>query len=290
MIELIDIFALFAFLLGASIASFLNVVVWRVPRGESIVSPPSHCPKCSSPIKWRQNLPIISWLVLRGKCANCKAPISPRYIAVELIGGVLFLATFWRYGIYAPLAWVWISLMIVGSFIDFDHQVIPDFVTVGGMILGVGYSLLFYFLPLAPDSVFSMLPRVLKDLRYISDFHAIAISPLYSLIGLAFGFGLLWLVRFLGTKAFKREAMGMGDVFLLGAVGAISGPVAVLVVLVASSVFGSVVGISMIILNKAKLGKFTAIPYGPYIFMGSVFWMFWGPDFVNWYLRLIIPR
>ena len=94
---LIGILACFSFGLGECIASFLNVVIWRVPRGESIVSPPSHCPKCNAPIKWYQNIPILSWLALRGKCANCKAPISPRYILVEMLGGVLFLAAFWHY-------------------------------------------------------------------------------------------------------------------------------------------------------------------------------------------------
>ena len=120
---LLSILGLFSFGLGACIASFLNVVIWRVPRGESIVSPPSHCPKCNALIKWYQNIPILSWLALRGKCANCKAPISPRYILIEALGGVLFLAAFVKYGhlskMYVDpwatliLAWVWISLMIV---------------------------------------------------------------------------------------------------------------------------------------------------------------------------------
>ena len=93
---LIAILGFFSFWFGACIASFLNVVIWRAPRGESIVSPPSHCPKCSSPIRWWQNIPILSWLALRGRCAACKAPISPRYICVEALGGVLFLAAFFK--------------------------------------------------------------------------------------------------------------------------------------------------------------------------------------------------
>ena len=125
---LINILSVFSFWMGACIASFLNVVIWRVPRDESIVSPPSHCPKCNTPLKWYQNLPIIAWLALRGKCAHCKAPIAPRYILIEILGGILFLAAFWRYGYFAPLAWIWISLMIVGSFIDYDLQLLPDFV------------------------------------------------------------------------------------------------------------------------------------------------------------------
>ena len=269
---LVYILSFFSFWLGACIASFPNVVIWRVPRGESIVSPPSHCPKCGSSIKWWQNIPILSWLALRGRCAACKAPISPRYICVEALGGVLFLAAFLhmlKFGLPLHILvvyWIWIALMIVGSFIDFDHQLLPDFVTVGGMALGLVVN--------AYDSFFFW-GKIYWE-NYL----------LYCVGGLAFGFGLLWLVRWLGSKAFRREAMGMGDVFLMGAVGALFGPVAVLVTLILSSVFGSVVGIGMILLSKTKLGKFVAIPYGPYICMGCLAWMFRGPEMIEWYLNL----
>jgi len=276
--DIVNILAFFSFWLGACVASFLNVVAWRLPRGESIVSPPSHCPKCNAPIKWWQNVPIVSWLALRGRCANCREPISPRYIVVELLGGLLFLAAFLHFsdmpdrelgfeyaGHVVPLVvwWIWISLMIVGSVIDFDHKLLPDFVTVGGMALGIAHG--------AFHSIILHFP--------FSIFHSIA--------GLAFGFGLLWLVRFFGSKAFKREAMGMGDVFLMGAVGALFGPVAVLVTLILSSVFGSVVGLSAVALSKTRLGRFTEIPYGPYICLGCLVWMFWGPKLVNAYMEVI---
>ena len=277
---LIGILACFSFGLGACIASFLNVVIWRVPRGESIVSPPSHCPKCNAPIKWYQNIPILSWLALRGKCANCKAPISPRYILIETLGGVLFLAAFWHYAwsqvLFVPVAWVWISLMIVGSMIDFDHKLLPDFVTVGGMLLGLATA--------AAQVLFGFYGRGITQIG------ALLVPVWISVAGLVFGFGLLWLVRWLGSKAFKREAMGLGDVFLMGAVGALFGPVAVLVTLILSSVFGSVVGLSMVALSKTKFGRFVEIPYGPYICMGCLVWMFWGPELVNWYLRLMGVR
>ncbi|MBR1921865.1 MAG: prepilin peptidase [Kiritimatiellae bacterium] len=274
----------FSFWLGASIASFLNVVIWRVPRGESIVSPPSHCPKCRAPIRWWQNVPILSWLALRGTCANCRAPISPRYVCVELLGGLLFLAAFLKHNPLEPffwsptvvallVAWVWISLMIVGSFIDFDHQLLPDFVTVGGMILGVVWAA----------------ARAVWVFRGCGWGGAVFRPLVFSVVGLAFGFGLLWLVRAVGSKVFGREAMGMGDVFLMGAVGALFGPGAVLVTLVLSSVFGSVVGVAMILLAKTKLGRFTAIPYGPYICLGCLAFMFCGREIERWYLNLFAP-
>ena len=272
------ILSAFSFMMGACIASFLNVVIWRVPRGESIVSPPSHCPKCGAEIRWWQNLPILSWLALRGKCAKCRATISPRYIIVETIGGVLFLAAFWRFGEFAPFMWVWLALMIAGSFIDFDHQLLPDFVTVGGMVYGVVLSLASWLV--APYLRVPALPLY-------PALQPFAAPPLNSLIGLAFGFSLLWLVRWLGTKAFKREAMGMGDVFLMGAVGALFGPVAVLMTLVLSSLFGSVVGIALVLAAKARIGRFVAIPYGPYICLGCLAWMFWGPELVAWYVSLV---
>ena len=276
--DLAVLLSVFAFALGAVIASFLNVVIWRVPRGESVVSPPSHCPKCNAAIKWYQNIPIVSWLALRGKCANCKAPISPRYILVETLGGVLFFAAFWRYGYFAPLAWVWISLMIVGSFIDFDLQLLPDFVTVGGMIYGVALSLGFWaFLHLTPYHFHNLLPGQLVFFT----------TPLDSIAGLAFGFGLLWIIRFIGSKAFGREAMGLGDVFLMGAVGAIFGVRAVLLTLILSSVFGSICGVVMILLSKVKFGRLVAIPYGPYICMGALAWMLKGEEIFDWYIGLL---
>lgn len=286
-----EIFAFFSFALGACIASFLNVVIWRVPRGESIVRPASHCPKCNARIKWWNNIPILSWLALRGKCADCKAPISPRYVIVETIGGLLFLAEYLRldplvgngFGIWPPaavfllFAWIWISLMIVGSFIDFDLQLLPDFVTVGGMILGVIHAITKVgFICLYVDP----LPHWTQLL-----------SPLgFSLAGLALGFGLLYLIRFVGSKIFKREAMGLGDVFLMGAVGALFGPVAVVFTLIASSIAGSIAGLGMIACSKLKLGKFVAIPYGPYIAIGCIVWMLRGPEFVQAYLQLILGK
>ena len=283
--DLATLLGVFAFATGACIASFLNVVIWRVPRGESISSPPSHCPKCGAPVRWYQNVPILSWLALRGKCANCREPISPRYILVETLGGCLFLAAFLRYAdVSVPLVpcvlhlvamWIWISLMIVGSFIDFDLKLLPDFVTVGGMLLG-----------LVDASATTACLFVWGDGATMWE----RFFPLvWSVAGLVTGFGMLWMVRFLGTKAFGREAMGLGDVFLMGAVGALFGPVAVLVALILSSVFGSVAGLSAMALSKTKFARFVEIPYGPYICLGCLVWMFRGPELVQAYLKMLLP-
>ena len=296
--ELLAIGGFFSFWLGACVASFLNVVAWRLPRGESVVSPPSHSPKCNAAIRWWQNVPILSWLALRGRCAACREPISPRYIIVETIGGCLFLAAFvkvfgeamvmawsaesvflgWLNWVQLFVQWVWLSLMLVGSVIDYDHKLLPDFVTVGGMVLGV-----------AAGVAWTVVNFICYSEAEYS--HADVVLRLYplllSLSGLAVGFGLLWLVRFFGSMAFKREAMGMGDVFLMGAVGALFGPVAVLVTLILSSVFGAVVGLSAVALSKTRLGRFTEIPYGPYICMGCLVWMFWGPQLVRAYLDML---
>lgn len=259
------IFEVFSFCLGAVIASFLNVVIYRVPAGLSIVKPASHCPKCKTPIKWYHNIPILAWLYLRGKCAYCKTPISPRYAIIELFGGVLFwmAARHFSLSIELPFIWIWLSLMIVGSFIDFDHKLLPDFVTVGGMILGV----------------------ILGAILSLLTWHWFYLA--WSLSGLVLGFGGLWLVRFIGSKAFGREAMGLGDVFLMGAVGAVSGPIGVVMALILSSLLGSAVGLTMMALSKAKFGKFVEIPYGPYICLGSLAYIFYGPEIIAWYLKIL---
>ena len=272
--DLYSIFLFSSFAFGCVIASFLNVVIWRVPRGESIVSPPSHCPRCDSKIKWYQNIPVVSYLALGGRCSNCKAHISLRYPTVELLGGLLFLATSVKFGMLSVALWIWVALMIIGTFIDIDHKLLPDFVTVGGMILG-----------LVINGAISCFPVPGAEFFFSCQFFKLPI--LNSIVGLAVGFGSLLLVRQLGTMAFRREAMGMGDVFLMGAVGAMFGPVAVLFSIMFSAVLGSVVGVALILFGKSKTGTFIEIPYGPYIYSAVTLWMFYGPELVHMYLSLL---
>lgn len=283
------VFACFAFAMGACIASFMNVCIWRIPRNESVVSPPSHCPNCNAPIRWYQNIPILSWCCLRGKCANCHKPISVRYPIVELLGGILFLMAYFQWGIpfffrgdvalyglqplrslwAVPVFWVVFAGLILGSFVDLAEQWIPDRVTIGGMILGVPLSFL--------------VPELQGEQMRL---HALY----WSLGGLFFGFGFLWLVGFVFSKIVKKDALGFGDVKLIGAVGAFFGPGAVLFTIIVSSFVGAVVGVVLMLRGKAKLGGFTAVPYGPFLALGVIAWMFWGPGIVGWYLRLMTAR
>lgn len=279
------VFACFAFAMGACIASFMNVCIWRIPRNESVVSPPSHCPNCNAPIRWYQNIPILSWCCLRGKCANCHKPISVRYTIVELLGGILFLVAYFQWGIpfffrggapmyglqplqtlwTVPVFWLVFTGLILGSFIDLAEQWIPDRVTIGGMILGVPLSVL--------------VPELQRETAWLP-------ALCWSVGGLVFGFGFLWLVGFVFSKIVKKEALGFGDVKLIGAVGAFFGPAAVLFTIIVSSFVGALVGGILLLRGKAKLGGFTAVPYGPFLALGVVVWMFWGPGIVKWYMRL----
>ena len=281
------IFGFFSFAFGACIASFLNVCIWRLPRNESVVRPASHCPNCNAAIKWYQNIPVISYIALGGKCANCKKPISMRYAVVELLGGVLFLAAYLQWAMPAafgdlpvaglrplfsfgcvPVYWLVFTGLILGSFIDLEHFYLPDRVTIGGMVLGV------------PASV--ILPELQLERTWID-------SLCWSVAGLAFGFFFLWGMGWLFSKLFKKEALGFGDVKLMGAIGAFFGPTAVLFVLIVSSIVGSIVGIGLILRGRARLGGFTAVPYGPFIAVATLVWMFWGPILVDVYMRLLAP-
>ena len=279
------VFAAFAFAFGCCVASFLNVCIWRLPREESVVRPGSHCPKCNAPIRWWQNIPVLSWLVLRGRCANCREPISARYITVELIGGVLFLLAYFQWAApfflrtpppmglvpradlwVLPASWLVIAGLILGSFIDLDHFYLPDRVTIGGMVLGVPLSFL------------------VPEMQGQED----RLAALYwSLGGMAGAFLFLWTVGAIFSKLFRKEALGFGDVKLIGAVGAFFGPWAALFTVILSSVVGSVAGVALMVRGRAKLGGFTAVPYGPFLAIGALVWMYWGPALLGWYLRLL---
>ena len=271
------LFAMFSALFGACVGSFLNVCIYRIPRDESVVTPRSHCPHCNTLIPWYLNIPVLSWCVLRGKCASCKGPIAIRYTLVELLTAALFLAVYlqWtlpatfymqpiQHALIVPIYWLFVSGLVLDTFVDFEHYILPDSVTIGGMIVG----------PLLSALVPAMHGQEIwwKGL-------------MYSGLGLSIGFCSLFAISWIGEKIFKKEAMGFGDVKLLGAIGAFLGWEAVLFTIVASSFLGSIVGVTMIALRSAKMQS--EIPFGPYIAAGALIWSFYGPPLLKVYMKMM---
>ena len=244
------------FLVGATVGSFLNVVISRLPRGESIVKPASHCPKCDTPVKPYDNIPILSWLLLRAKCRSCKKPISVRYPLVELGVALLFLAMYQFFG----LSWEFMSFISLGplllavSLIDIATQLIPDSILITGAIIGV-------LLALFGD----------------------AISIENSLIGGAVMSGTFFLIALLGEKIFKKESMGFGDVKLSAMIGIFIGWKLALLAIFLSTIFGSIIGMGGIILGRMKFGK--PFWFGPFISLGAFVSGLWGEDILRLYIE-----
>ncbi len=260
-------FDAWVFVFGACLGSFLNVCIYRIPEEISVVTPRSRCPKCETAIQWYDNIPILSWLLLRGHCRSCKVGISPRYMLVEALTGILFLLVWLEYGWTAltPVYWLMVFGLILGTFVDFDHMILPDRVTLGGIVIGLILS------PLVP---------AMHEME----------TPLQGLIasagGAAIGFGLLWLVAALGKLAFKKDAMGFGDVKLLGALGAFLGWKGVLFTIMASAFLGSFVGIGLILSRQREWQS--RIPYGPYIALAAVIWVLWGQYWWDLYVNYVM--
>lgn len=250
---------IFFFLLGSAIGSFLNVVIYRLPREKSIVRPPSGCPNCQKPIRFYDNIPILSYILLRGKCRDCGTKISIRYPFVELLTGILFLVLYQKFGLTFELAVfiVFVSLLIAISFIDLDFQIIPDVLSLGGV--GVGF-LLAIFRPL---------------FRYMDPKFGI----LDSLYGILLGGGLLFAIAWLYQFFTKREGMGGGDIKLLGMIGAFCGIKGVIFSLVSGSVLGTIVGIPLM-MAKGRDTKY-AIPFGPFLSLGALIYAFKGGTLIR---------
>ncbi len=271
-----------SFPFGACIGSFLNVCVYRIPRGLSVVAPRSFCPACRTPIPWHLNIPVFTYLMLGGKCRFCKAKITPRYALIEAMTGLLFLLTWLKYfptaggrplgldpitdAALVPIYWLVISGLILGTFVDFEHMIIPDRVTLGGIFAGLVLSA---FVPSLHGEVTLM--------RAI----------MWSSLGALSGWFLLWGAAILGKFLLRKDAMGFGDVKLLGAIGAFLGTKAVLFTILVSSLAGSVIGVTMILLGKKKLQS--RIPYGPYLALAALIWILWGQFLFGAYIDLFRP-
>ena len=251
------LFYSFAFILGAVIGSFLNVCIYRLPNNESLVFPASHCPKCGYKIPPYDNIPLLSYLLLGGRCRSCKVRISPQYPVVELINGLLALFLFIKFGfsLTFPVLFIFCSALVVITFIDLEHRIIPDVISLPGIIAGFVVS---FFLPW---------------LGWQS-----------SLIGILAGGGSLLLVAYGYQLITKKEGMGGGDIKLLAMMGAFLGWKAVPFIIFASSLVGSVIGVSLMLIQK-KDSKL-AIPFGPFLAFGAILYIFFGRQLIHWYLNI----
>jgi len=252
---------LFALIAGLLTGSFLNVCIYRMPDSKSVVSPRSHCPYCKKTISWYDNVPVISYLMLIGKCRFCKKPISSRYIIVELLTASIFVLLISLLGLH-PTTIIFIALccgMIVATFIDFEHQIIPDEITYGGMVLGLILSIIF--------------PQIHGTSARL---HALGFSAL----GLLAGGTIIYLTGWLGKLIFKKDAMGGGDVKFLAMIGAFVGFQNVILIYFLAPFFGSIVGIIMKLKYKVDI-----IPYGPYLSIATLVAILWGDKI----LKLLFP-
>jgi leader peptidase (prepilin peptidase) / N-methyltransferase len=272
----------FAFLFGLAIGSFLNVCIVRIPERKSIVLPASACPKCGAPIRPYDNIPIASYLLLGGKCRNCKERISPMYPLVELLTGVLFLACYLAFGL-TPEAVKWAAfsaIMIVLVFTDLRKRILPDVVNYTG--LGIGLAISFFTQPTdgtakwIANRIFAFPPP------------APALSFVDALLGAAVGGALLWLVAEAYFRLRHREGMGLGDVKMMLMAGAFLGAKRTLLTIFAGSVLGSVLGL-VFILTRRKQSDYE-LPFGSFLGMAALLVVFFGTPVVNWYLSLLSVR
>jgi len=246
-----------SFIFGALVGSFLNVCIFRLPKEESIIWPGSHCPHCKKPIRFYDNIPLVSYFLLRGRCRYCKGSISLQYPLVEGITALSSLFLIIKFGpsMSYLFYFAFVAALIVITVIDLYHQIIPDVISLPGIGMGLLASLL--------------IPQI---------------TFFNSLIGILLGGGSLFIVATFYQWLFKREGMGGGDIKLLAMIGAFLGWKAVLLTILLSSLIGSVTGILMMVV-KGKDFKY-AIPFGPFLSLGAVISLFYGEEIVRWYLYL----
>jgi leader peptidase (prepilin peptidase)/N-methyltransferase len=250
---------LVGFVFGAALGSFLNVVIYRLPLGRSIVRPGSHCPKCQTPIAWYDNIPILSYLLLGGKCRRCKTKISVRYPLVELVSALAAAGVVWRYGLTLEAAWIYafLAIMLAITLIDWDHQIIPDPLSLGGVVLGwVGAAV------------------------------CLDIGLVQSLVGSLVGAGVILVIAGLYKMLRRVDGMGGGDVKLMALIGAFLGWKMVFPVLFLAALFGSLYGAWLI--RGGGHGK-TAVAFGSFLAPAACLMMFAGQRLLDFYLGLGRP-
>ncbi len=248
------------FLFGLFIGSFLNVCIYRIPENKSIVMPASNCPGCHTPIRFFDNIPVLSYVWLLGRCRSCHAPISIRYPVVELLTGVFAGLCVLKFGftLAAAIYFAFIASLLVITFIDIDHRIIPDVISLPAIPVFFGAT---FFLP--------------------------GIGPVESIAGILIGGGSLFLVAWAYYLFTGKEGMGGGDIKLLAMIGAVVGWQGVILAIFAASITGTVVG-GILMLASGKNLKL-AIPFGPFLAVGAVISVFYGPELIRWYIYGVRP-
>jgi len=252
-------FAVFIFIIGACIGSFLNVCIYRIPENNSIITPGSFCPACKKGIPFYCNIPVLSYLFLKGRCKFCHKPISIRYPIIEILAGMFAVVLFYKFGIGQVMVYwfIFTSVLITISFIDIDHQIIPDVISLPGILV---FASSFYFLP----------EMTLKN----------------TLLGIVAGGGSLYAVAFLYYLLKKQEGMGGGDIKLLAMIGAAIGIKGVFFTIFAGSLLGTFFGLLIMIYTKIADSKLK-IPFGPFLSMGAILYIFFGEQLILWYLGIL---
>ena len=250
-----DINVIIIFILGLVVGSFSNVCIYRIPRNESIIYPASHCPKCLNKIKPFDNMPLLSFILLKGRCRHCKNKISIQYPMVEFLTGLIYLIIYLVYGLsIQTLIYILLSsALIIIAFIDLNEQIVPDIISLPG--IGVGFILSF-FVPY--------------------------IAWINSALGVLVGGGIILIIGLTGSLIFKKEAMGGGDVKLAAMIGAFLGWRYIAISLFLGFFLGALTGI-FLIMAKIK-SREDAVPFGPFIVLGSFITLFWGEKIIYWYL------
>jgi leader peptidase (prepilin peptidase)/N-methyltransferase len=273
---------IFVFVLGTVFGSFLNVVIHRVPNELSLLTP-SKCPKCDSGIKFYHNVPIIGWLMLGAKCANCKESISFRYPVIEALTGLLFLIMFMQFGptAFLPVALVFASAMIALIFIDAEHMILPNVITYPLLVFALIVRIVY---PIAFGHVFS--DTTYAPVSFLGAMHgwpAWAVSLVGALIGALVGGGSLWLVGAIWKVLRGVDAMGLGDVKMMLGVGALLGWRLSLLTIFVGALAGAVIGIVVLSRQKDKNLQ-TQIPFGIFLGIGSIIALLFGDRMIAWYL------
>jgi leader peptidase (prepilin peptidase)/N-methyltransferase len=262
---------LFSFILGSVIGSFLNVCIYRLPMGESIVFPPSHCTSCGRAIRFYNNIPILSYLMLKGKCRDCGSRISIQYPLVELLSGVALTGLYYKFGLTLDLlfyAMLTYSLIVI-TFIDLGHMIIPNAITIPGAAAGLIYNALITDWEKSRDLLGAFSWSLENFFGVLNE-----VPFLDSVFGLITGGGILFLIAFLYIAVRKQEGMGMGDVKLLAMIGAFLGWKGVVFVMLVSSLLGTIIGLSIILYKKGDL-KY-ALPFGPFLSLAAIIYVFTG--------------